>query len=75
MHKPKQREKPPKGDSTPILVYTTIIVGGILGYMVGEGVWIGQVHWLHYLPIVPLGFVGYLIGKWIYRLCDYRDII
>lgn len=51
MHKPRQREKPPTGDSTPIL---TIIVGGILGCMIGEGVWIRQVHWLpaHH----PLGF-------------------
>ena len=75
MNKQRRRNPSPKGDTTPILVYATIIVGGILGYIIGEGVWIRQVHFLHYIPILPLGFIGYLIGKWIYRLRGYQDII
>lgn len=75
MPRQSSRNKLPKRESTPILIYITVLVGGTLGYMVGEGIWIRQVHWLHYLPIIPLGLVGYLLGKWIYKLRGYRDII
>lgn len=71
------KPQPPrkKGETTPLLIYIAVGLGALIGYIVGEGVWIRQPHLVHYILIIPLGIVGYFVGRWIYRLRDYQDII
>jgi Na+/glutamate symporter len=64
-----------RSQKTPLIIYITIGLAAFIGYFVGELGWMGQPHYWHYLPIIPISVVGYMVGRLIYRLRGYQDII
>lgn len=51
------------------------MTGSGLGMLIGMLVWVGQSTVLHFVPVLPLGIAGYGLGKLIYRMRGYRDIL
>ena len=77
LKKKKPVQKPSRkshSGTTPLLVYFTAGLGGMLGMTLGMLVFVHQML-LHFVPILPLGAAGYFIGKWIYKLRGYEDIM
>lgn len=67
--------RPRKGESTPLVVVFLSMTGSGLGMLIGMLVWVGQSTVLHFVPVLPLGIAGYGLGKLIYRMRGYRDIL
>ncbi len=57
----------PEKELTPVTVYVTAFVLGILGYLTAEFVLGGRPHPLHWLAGIAGIAVGYFLGWLIYR--------
>lgn len=70
-----QYPKPKKPKGLSILTLVALVLGGAIGYVVGETVWISKPHLNHYILIPPFLLVSYLIGEWIFKWRRYQDIL
>ncbi len=74
IHKPRL-PSPKKPDGLSILTLLALVIGGVVGYIVGEMIWMSKPHLNHYILIPPLLALSYFIGEWIFKQRGYRDIM
>ena len=78
MSKSTKQSRPatkPKDRGLPLLILATLSGGAFLGYLTGELALARNAHPIHWLVAAAGGLAGWLIGKLIYRLRGYIDII
>lgn len=78
MSKSTKRPRPtikPRDRGLPLLILATLSGGAFLGYFTGELALVHIAHPIHWLVAAAGGLAGWLIGKLIYRLRGYIDII